>query len=378
MGNSIPVPRRVHADAPALTTRALNRATLARQLLLARERMTPLRAIERLAGMQAQLPRPPFVGLWSRVEGFRREDLTRLLERRTALRATMMRGTLHLVSTRDYLRLRAPIQPALDRMGGSVLGDRAKRFDLDAVVDEARAFFEEAPRTFEALRVHLARRHPGEDLRAMAYAIRLRLPLVLVPTDSRWGHPAAADFAVAASWLGKPLATSTDLRPVVRRYLAAFGPATPADAQTWSGLGPLREVFEALRPELEVFRDERGRELFDLPDAPRPPEETPAPVRLLPEYDNLLLSHADRRRVIADEHRAAVATANLITLPTFLVDGFVAGTWRVTRKGRAATLTLAPFRPLGRKVRTELEAEAEPLLRFVEEDAQAFELRVAR
>lgn len=372
------MPRRSLAVDPVLSTRALNRATLARQLLLARERVTPLRAIERLAGMQAQLPRPPFVGLWSRVEGFRREDLIRLLERRTALRATMMRGTLHLVSTRDYLRLRAPIQPALDRMGGSVLGEREKGFDLDALLDEARAFFEEAPRTFEALRVHLARRHPGEDLRAMAYAVRLRLPLVLVPAEARWGHPAAADFAVAASWLGKPLATSTDLRPVVRRYLAAFGPATPADAQTWSGLPALREVFEALRPELAVFRDERGRELFDLREAPRPSEETPAPVRLLPEYDNLLLSHADRSRVIADEHRAAVATPNLITLPTFLVDGRIAGTWRVTRKGKAATLTIAPFRPPSRKVRTELEAEAEALLRFVEEDAQAFELRVAR
>jgi hypothetical protein len=370
--------RRATSDETVLTTRALNRATLARQLLLARAPETPLRAIERLAGMQAQLPRPPFVGLWSRLERFRREDLTRLVLRRSALRATMMRGTLHLVSTRDYLRLRVAIQPALDRMGGSVLGARVRAFDLDAVVDEARAFFEEAPRTFEALRVHLARQHPGEDLRAMAYAIRLRLPLVLVPDDARWGHPGAANFAVAESWLGKPLATGTDLRPVVRRYLAAFGPATPADAQTWSGLGALKEVFEALRPELAVFQDERGRELFDLPDAPRPAEETPAPVRLLPEYDNLLLSHADRTRVIAKEHRPAIATPNLIALPTFLVDGFAAGTWRVERKGRAATLTLSPFRPLARKVRTELEAEAEPLLRFVEEDAQAYDLRVAR
>ncbi len=370
--------RRATAEGPALSTRALNRATLARQLLLARARTTPLAAIERLAGMQAQLSRPPFVGLWSRLERFRREDLLALYRGHRALRATMMRGTIHLVSARDYLRLRAPLQPALDRMLGWILGGRRERFDHEALLAEGRAFFEAAPRSFGGLRSHLAAQHPEEDVRAMAYTVRLRLPLVIVPGEGRWGHRATTDFALAEAWLGRTIRAANDPRPLVRRYLAAFGPATPADAQAWSGVGRLKEVFEALRPELAVFRDEGGRELFDLPDAPRPPEDAPAPVRLLPEFDNLVLSHADRSRVIADGHRKVISAKNGMTPATILVDGFVAGTWRVERRGKVATLALAPFRPLARRVRAEIEAEAEPLLRLVEEDAQVFEIRVVR
>lgn len=362
----------------ALSTRALNRATLARQLLLARERMTPLVGIERLAGMQAQLPRPPFIGLWSRLERFRREDLLALVRSRRVLRATMMRGTIHLVSARDYLRLRGPVQPALDRILGSILGGRMERYDAEALLAEGRAFFEEAPRPFEALRSHLGAHHRDADLRGMAYTVRLRLPLVIVPGEGRWGQRATTDFASAEAWLGKPVSAANDPRPLVRRFLAALGPATPADAQAWSGIGRLKDVFEALRPELAVLRDERGRELFDLPDAPRPPEDAPAPVRLLPKFDNLVLGHADRSRVIADDHRKAISVKNGMTPATILVDGFVAGTWRVERRGRTATLSLAPFRPLARRVRADFEAEAEPLLQFVEEDAQVFEIRVVR
>lgn len=212
----------------------------------------------------------------------------------------------------------------------------------------------------------------------MAYTVRLRLPLVAVPGDGRWGQRSATDFAVAETFLGKPVGARADLRPLVRRYLAAFGPATPADAQVWSGVGRLKEVFEALRPDLVALRDERGRELFDLPDAPRPPEDAPAPVRLLPEFDNLMLSHADRSRVIAEDHRRTLASKNGMTPATILVDGLVAGTWRVERRGRVAALVLTPFRPFQRRVRAEVEAEAEPLLRLVEEDAQVFEIRVVR
>jgi hypothetical protein len=362
-----------------LTTRALNRATLARQLLLERARETPLRAIERLAGLQAQLARPPFVGLWSRLERFRREDLTRLVLGGQAVRATMMRGTIHLVTARDYLRLRPALQPALDRMIPAPARGAANARELERLLTRARAFFGEEPRPFEALRADLSRLHPGPDLRRMVYAIRLRLPLVLVPAaGARWGHPGVADFALAEAWLGKPLAADADPRALVRRYLAAFGPATPADARTWSGLGGLREVFDALRPELRVFRDEHGRELFDLPDAPRPPEDAPAPVRLVPEYDNLLLSHADRTRVIAERDRPAVFRPNLVALPAVLVDGFVAGTWRVERAGARATLVVEPFRALPAKARAELESECEGVLRLIEEDAARFEVRVAR
>jgi hypothetical protein len=213
----------------------------------------------------------------------------------------------------------------------------------------------------------------------MAYAIRMHVPLVQVPTDAPWGFPASADFALADGWLDRNV--PTDEAPphdLVLRYLAAFGPATPADAQAWSGLQGLRDVFEELRPRLRTFRDERKRELFDLPGAPRPAEDVPAPVRFLPEFDNVLLAHADRSRIIDDRYRPKVTTKNLLVPGTFLVDGFVAGTWKVERKARTATLLLAPFHPLVRKTVAALEEEGDALLRFMEPDAHARAVRVSR
>jgi hypothetical protein len=358
-----------------LTRRALNRATLARQMLLEREKTPVPRAIERLAGLQAQLARPPFIGLWSRLEGFRREALTRPLLRREVVRAPLMRCTLHLMSAKDYVKLRASLQPVLADAMRSALRERAKGLDLEALAAAARTFFEEEPRTFEELRAFLLERYPKGDERAMGYAVRTLLPLVQVPTETGWGYPGTADFAVAESWLGEPLDTDESPHPLVSRYLAAFGPASVSDVQTWSGLKGLRVVLEELRPKLRTFQDERGRELFDLPKAPRPPEDTLAPVRFLPEYDNLVLAHDDRTRLIADAHRSAIFKSNLRILPTFLVDGFVAGTWKAERKKATATLVLEPFETLTKKVRAELEEEGDGLVRFVEEDASAFEVR---
>jgi hypothetical protein len=196
----------------------------------------------------------------------------------------------------------------------------------------------------------------------------------MIPNDSPWGFPADSDFTTAETWLNQPLEGMEDPRELVRCYLAAFGPATVADAQTWSGLKGLKNTFEALRSELTTFRDERGRELFDLPDAPRPSEETVAPVRFLPEYDNLVLAHADRSRFIAEKNRPRIVTANLKVLATFLVDGRVAGTWKVSRKGKAATLLLEPFEPLAAPVREALAEEGLQALRFSEEEAASFDL----
>ncbi len=364
--------------ATTLTTRQLNRALLARQMLLSREEGAALAAVERLAGLQAQLARPPFVGLWTRLEGFRRGDLLDLLHRREVVRVTAMRGTLHLMSTADYLDLRGALQPMLTRGMQSILRERAQKLDLAALEKEARSFFGTAPAIFDALRDHLKAKHPEGDERAMAYAIRMHLPLVQVPTDAVWGFPAAADFALADAWLGTKVSTEpAPAHELVRRYLAAFGPATPGDAQAWSGLQGLREVFESLRPELVTFRDERKRELFDLPDAPRPPEETPAPVRFLPEFDNLVLAHDDRTRVIADEHRPKVVLKNLQVRATFLVDGFVAGTWKIERKKKVAILILEPFGKLARQTLATLEKEGDALLRFVEEGAEVRDVRVS-
>lgn len=361
-------------SAEALSRRALSRATLARQMLLAREKTQALDAVERLVALQAQLARPPHIALWSRLDGFRREDLNRLLFSKDVVRATFLRATLHLLTRKDFVAFRPILQPSL-LAGLRVLGKRAEGLDLERLADAGRTFFTDRPQSFEAMREVLAQADPGGDERAMGYAVRLQVPLVQVPADTTWGYPAAADFLLAETWLGEPPGTGLDPRDLVLRYLAAYGPASVTDAQTWMGLRGLRETFEALRPQLVSFRDERKRELFDLPEAPRPPEDTPAPVRFLPEFDSLVLAHDDRTRVVADEHRPAIFKPNLRILPTVLVDGFVAATWKIERKRAAAALVIEPLARLPKAVRAELTEEGEALARFVEEDARTFEVR---
>jgi hypothetical protein len=353
-----------------LDARALNRATLARQMLLARERATALAALERLVGLQAQLARPPFVGLWSRLSGFTADELLKLARARKVARGTLMRGTLHLVTAKDFGRLRPVLQPMLDAGRASVLGARADSVDAETLRATARAFLDEQPRTFDALRAELRLRFPKADERALAYTVRMQLPLVQLPDDeSRWGWPGAAAVATAEAWLKQRPGPGMDARALVLRYLAGFGPASFRDAQTWSGLRGLESAFEALRPKLAVFRDARGRELFDLKTAPRPPADTAAPVRFLPDYDNLLLGHADRTRVVPDEHKPRLATANLRVMATYLVDGFVAGTWRLETKSQTARVVLDPFTTPTQKERAALVAEGTALARFMEPDA---------
>jgi len=364
------------ASANVLSQRALNRALLARQMLLSRESRTPLEAIEQLAGLQAQLPRPPFIGLWSRLRDFERAALLDAVHARSIVRVTAMRGTLHLLSARDYRAWRGPLQSGLDRGLASIVGPALRDMDLPAAEKATRAFLKAAPATFDAIRDHLAPRFPDLNIRSLAYAIRLTVPLVQVPeADVTWGYPGAADFALADTWL-KATVPVTAAAPdtLVRRYLAAFGPASVADAQTWSGLPKLGPVFERLRPELVAFRDARKRELFDLPKAPRPDEDTPAPIRLVPDWDNLLLGHQDRSRVIADEHRARISTRNLQITACFLVDGSVAGSWSLVRKGKTATLTLEPFVKLSKKDLSALKEESARLLVFAEPDAATREV----
>ena len=353
-------------------------------MLLERERTTVVRAVERLCGLQAQLARPPHVGLFSRVAGFRREAFNRALLERKLVRATSMRATLHVLSARDFVDHRITLQPMLSQAAGQVLrgwnrGGSApsKRPDLESVLATARAFFGRRPATFNDLRKELAKRHPRAEPRVLAYFVRLHLPLVQVPTDAPWGFPAAADFALAESWLDAPLCVTADLPAFVARYLAAFGPASVADMQNWSGLRGLDAAFAAARPHLSSFRDEKGRELYDLPRAPRPDADTPAPVRFLPEYDNLVLGHADRTRVISDEARRVIFSKNLQILPTFLVDGRVAGSWKIERKKRSATLVASAFSRLSRRAREELANEATELLAFAEPDATTYDVRFA-
>jgi hypothetical protein len=361
--------------ADTLTDRALNRSTLARQLLLARAPLTPIAAVERLAGMQAQLARPPFVGLWTRLAGFERAQLIRAIERRQIVRGTLMRGTIHLVSTRDFVAMRPAIQPVLTHGRDAILKTWVKTIDGEALLTAARAHFARDPCTFADLRQHLLARFPALNERAMGYFVRMELPLVQVPDSGEgWAYPSAASFAVAESWLDVALDEGEGAEGLVRRYLAAFGPASVADFQIWSGLRGAKPVFERLRPKLRVFQDARGRELFDLPKAQRLEGDEDAPVRFLPDYDNLVMAYDDRSRIIAREHRPRVFTKNLQIPPTFLVDGFVAGTWRVERKARNARLLLRPFARLTKAVQRALETEAAPLLKFIEPDAASREV----
>lgn len=359
-----------------LSLRQINRATLARQMLLERARVSAVAGLERLCGVQAQEAKPPFLGLWSRLAGFRHEQLSTAIRERKAVRATMMRATLHLVSAADYLALRPALQPMLT-LGMRVLGARAKGLETEKLLPVARELLQE-PRTFQELRPLLQRSFPKVNERALGYAVRMNLPLVMVPTPDRWAFPSVAQFALAERWLEEPLAKSSDPEALVLRYLAAFGPASAADAQAWSGLTGLKEVLEVLRPRLRTFQDPKGRELFNLPKAPRPGDDAPAPPRFLAEFDNLLLAHADRSRVIDDQHRTRVVTKNLRVLATFLWDGFVAGTWAIERKGPKAALALSPFRALPKGAADALAEEGEALLRFVETDAERFEVKVGK
>jgi hypothetical protein len=351
-----------------LTRLRLNRALLARQMLLAREDVSALAAIERLVALQAQQAQPPFIGLWTRLAKFERDDLLKLIRDRQVVRATTLRGTLHLMNAGDFLTFRDTLSPMLAAGMQAVLRERTKGLDIPAIVAVAREFFRE-PRTFTELRGELLSRYPEGDERAMGYTARMHVPLVAAPDDSTWGFTADPAFISAEAWLSRVPDAGERREDLVLRYLAAFGPATAADVQAWSGLGGLKDVLAILRPRLATFRDERKRELFDLPDAPRPPEETPAPVRFLPGFDNAVLAHADRSRIIADDHRKLVTTKNLQVLPTFLVDGFVAGTWKCTRAKKAATLVLSPFATLPAAAKKQLTAEGEKLARFIEPEA---------
>jgi hypothetical protein len=337
---------------PVLSRRELNRALLARQLLLERARLPVGRAIERVAGLQAQEAAPPFIGLWTRVEGFDRAQLVRSLSRRTVVKATLMRGTLHLVTARDYAFFAPAVRPMIQGLWRRYLRERDEVAGVEELAARALAYAK-VPRTNAEMRALL-------DSDDAWWRVKRHAPFVNTPTAAPWAFARIPRFAAAETWLDRPLADEQAGRAhLVRRYLAAFGPAAVEDVAAWSGL-PVAKVRPALeRLRLRRFRDERGRLLLDLPRAPRPRSETPAPPRLLPAFDNTILSHADRTRVIADDYRRAVIRGGLVD-PVFLVDGFVAGRWRLA-DGR---VELEPFEPVPPGVLRELRREGDGLAAF--------------
>jgi Winged helix DNA-binding domain len=358
-----------------LGIRALNRALLARQLLLRRRRTTPAEAIERLVGMQAQNPLDPYVGLWSRLDRFRPEQLAALIEDRTAVRTWLMRATIHLVTARDFRALGPIMASVLARtFAGTQFRRNIAGVDLEALVDAGRRLLDEGPRTRAELGSLLAKRWPGRDPVSLAAAVGYLTPVVQVPPRGVWGRSGQATLATADSWLGRARQSGASPDAVVLRYLRAFGPAGVSDARTWSGLAGLGEAFERLLPGLVTFRDERGRALFDLPRAPRPGPDTPAPPRFLPEFDNVFLSHADRSRIVADDYRRLLLQGEGFRAAV-LMDGFVRATWTIEREGDRTSLLIAPSEPMPKAARGAIVTEGTRFLAFAASDAAAHRVR---
>ncbi|MGK5552980.1 winged helix DNA-binding domain-containing protein [Actinomadura kijaniata] len=345
-----------------LSRRALNRATLARQLLLERVRKPVVETVEHLVGLQAQTPHTWYHGLAARLDGIRAEDVAAPLVDRRLVRIALMRSTIHLVSADDCRWLRPLVQPVLDRdlFHNSLHGGPVQGLDMDELVAAARPILEERPRTAKELGALLAERWPDRAPASLAYAARNRMALVQVPPRGVWGSSGPIAHTTAEHWLGAPLDAGATLDRMVLRYLAAFGPASVMDVQAWSGLTRLREVVERLRPRLVTFRSEDGRELFDLPDAPRPGEDAPAPARLLYDFDNLLLSHADRSRFVTEEHLAVARRRRNVVPGTILLDGVTAGEWTLTDEA----LTLRPHTSFTGGDEEALAAEARHHLDF--------------
>jgi Winged helix DNA-binding domain len=348
-----------------LTLRELNRATLARQLLLRRHRLTVTQALERVAGIQAQWPPSPYIGLWTRIEAFHPDHLMRAIRRRRVVRSTLMRTTLHLVSARDYLAYAGIYRQVRVRELERQLAVLGEAPDLRAGSERLAELAAERPRRRPELLAALGLPKLEVENRApwlLWYGLAAQAGLVNGPESSVWrAHTAGTTFVSARTWLGGDGASGMAAAAhLVRRYLAAFGPASRADIAKWSGLARAHVDQGLSALELRSFRDEHGRELYDLPRAPLPSPDTPAPVRLLPRFDNLVLSHDDRRRVLPEEYRRELIEGGEVR-PSFLVDGFVAGTWQL----EGERVRLRPFAPLPRTARRELEEEAARLESFV-------------
>jgi hypothetical protein len=352
-----------------LTDRALNRATLARQMLLERSSMSATSAAEWLIGQQAQQSNDPYIGLWSRLRDFRHEDLTALIVDRTLVRATSFRATLHLHSVDDLLGLRPHLQATLDRMWKSNFGNR--RFggnDAKAVHRAGVKLLDKGPTTGGQLGKALQEKFPAGDALSKSVLLQVREILIQIPPTRLWGSGHAPILTRAQNWVPAPHRRPLKLADLVRRYLRAYGPASVADMQSWSGLTRLGEVFTEFGDELITFIAEDGRVLYDLPDAPRPSPETPAPPRFLPLYDNVYLGYDNRRRMLNESDLKRV---NLLAefKPAVLVDGVIAAGWAIEAKKGRAVLSIEPYHQLRKSDVRALEKEGEAFLRFMEPDS---------
>jgi Winged helix DNA-binding domain len=338
-----------------LGERELNRALLARQLLLERTALALPRALERMGGLQAQYAPSMYIGLWSRVAGFERDALTRALERRSVVQGTLLRSTIHLVSARDWWPLTLAVERARREWWLKVSREGLTARDMSAAARKLRR------RLAGGTALRRAEIEALVGKRA-AVGVGLSLPMVRVPPSGTWERRRADLYAAAEDWLGPPEVTRDDaVDHLVRRYLGGFGPARLAEIAGWAGI-PAPEIAPALdRLRLRRFRAQDGDELVDLPRAPLPDPETPAPVRLLPTWDAILLAHARRANILPERHRQRVFNTKMPqSVPTFLVDGSVAGAWRYS-DGR---VTFDPFERLDRATTRALREEGERMAAF--------------
>jgi len=347
-----------------LTRLELNRALLARQSLLERKRATVPRAVEALAGLQAQYTPSPYLSLVARLDGLEREALTRALERRSVVKSLLMRGTLHLVTPRDLWAFAA----ARRALGAGYWPPSYERLlpqrRIAELAEELVAKLRDGPRTYEEVR-RLLTPHATEKVPAIFLWRRIQghADIVHAVPSGTWGYHGEGVYEAADAVLrGGPPSDDEAVEHLIRRYLSAFGPANRQDMAQWAGLQRIGSLTEAVeRMELRTFRDEAGRVLYDLPRAPLPAADTPAPVRLVPRYDNLVLSHADRTRILGDVPVGRIVTKNALVHATILVDGFVAGTWQLEQ----GKVVLEPFARLSREATAVLAEEAARIEAFV-------------
>jgi hypothetical protein len=360
-----------------LSQRQLNRATLARQLLLERASLSAWNAVEWLGGLQAEDVSNPYIALWNRLQGFQPEDLSFALEERRVVAAPLMRGEVHLVTASDYRLWRRALQSALERLYLQECHGTAEEVSSGGLVQAVRAFIADEPRSLAEIEHQLAVDYPEGDSRCGAIAAVTFLSLVQVPPAGIWKVLEPPSYALADGWLGLPTTSPAEgLRHLVVRYLGAFGPAAPEDLEAWAGMAVNESVFEDLSPGLERFLDEDGRTLYDLPHAPRPDESTPAPARMIPKGDNLIHAPGHSARFVEEKHRNLLVGSAGQAPPAFLIDGLVAGTWRMEQTGAGTKLTMVPFRSLSSRETEELVSEGEELLSFIEDEGDVLGVRV--
>jgi Winged helix DNA-binding domain len=360
-----------------LSRRALNRALLQRQGLLQRSDLPVVTALERLVGLQAQAPNAPYIGLWTRLTAFHAEALAELIVERSAVRAPLMRGTIHLVTAPDCLVLWPVVEPARQAsFMATPFGRNLAGLEIDAVIEAGCNALERMARTRAELGLLLAQRWPDRDPISLAYAVTYLTPVVQAPPRGVWGANGQATWTTVESRLGRRPDSVPDLDAMILRYLAAFGPASVADMQWWSGVRGLRLAVERLRSRLRVFEDETGRELFDVPNAPLPDPNTLAPPRFLPEYDNVLLGHANRKRILPANNLPPLPPGRGGVKGTVLIDGFFGATWKIEMEVERAKLVINPLEPLSSGDTEAVTAEGEALLAFAAPDAAAHAVAV--